>query len=119
MESEFTLTSEVHGDVLVINTTGYVNNEGGEKIAKEFNKYSEEGLKKVVINLEKSKVINSIGVSFLIEIIDELNEKDGELIFTNLDPTIEKMLTIMGLFNYAGKEATVESALNTLAGRTG
>lgn len=113
MEADFKLTSELHADVLVINTSGYVNNEGGEKIAEEFDKHFENGVKKVIINLEKSKVVNSIGISFLIEIIDKLNEEDGKLIFTNLESAIDKMLTIMGLFNYAGKEATVESALKT------
>jgi anti-anti-sigma factor len=119
MEAEFKLTSEVHDEVLVIYTCGYLNNEGGEKISIEFDKHFEKGLKKVIINLEKSKVVNSIGISFLIEIIDKLNEKDGKLIFTNLEPAIEKMLTIMGLFNYAGKEATVDSALKTFVKRTG
>ncbi|UCF65216.1 MAG: STAS domain-containing protein [bacterium] len=113
MEADFKLTSELHADVLVINTSGYVNNEGGEKIAEEFDKHFENGVKKVIINLEKSKVVNSIGISFLIEIIDKLTEEDGKLIFTNLESAIDKMLTIMGLFNYAGKEATVESALKT------
>jgi anti-anti-sigma factor len=119
MEAEFNLTSEVHDDVLVMHTSGYVNNEGGEKIAQEFDKHFVKGLKKVIINLEKSKVVNSIGISFLIEIIDKLNEEDGKLIFTNLDSAIEKMLTIMGLFNYAGKEATVESALKTFVNTKG
>jgi anti-anti-sigma factor len=119
MEADFTLTSEVQDDVLIMHTEGYVNNVGGEKIAREFNKHFEQGLKKVVIDLEKSKVVNSIGISFLIEIIDQLNEKDGKLIFTNLEPAIEKTLSIMGLFNYAGKEATVDGALKTLVKITG
>jgi len=115
MEAEFKLTSELKNDVLVMHTSGYVNNEGGEKIAQEFSQHYEKGINKVVINLEKSKVVNSIGISFLIEVIEKLNEKDGKLIFTNLESAIEKTLTIMGLFNYAGKEATVESAIKTLS----
>ena len=114
MEAEFTLSSEVQNDVLIMHTSGYVNNVGGEKIAKEFDKHFENGVSKVVINLEKSKVVNSIGISFLIEVIDKLSETDGRLIFTNLDSAIEKTLSIMGLFNYAGKEETVDSALKTL-----
>lgn len=114
MEAEFKLKSELHGDCLIIETSGYVNNVGGEKIADEFNTHYENGIKKLIINLEKSKVVNSIGISFLIEIIEKLNDTGGKLIFTNLDPSIEKTLTIMGLFNFAGKEATVEDALKTL-----
>ena len=114
MEAEFQLKSQVLKDVLVMHTSGYVNNEGGEKIAKEFDQHFEKGIKKVVINLEQSKVVNSIGISFLIEVIEKLNENDGKLIFTNLESAIEKTLTIMGLFNFAGKEDTVDNALKAL-----
>ena len=115
MSQEFSLTSEVKDSCLVIATSGYVNNAGGEAIAKEFTKYFESGTKHVVINLANSKVVNSIGMSFLIEIIEKLQEVDGKLVFTNLDPAVEKMLTIMGLFNFAGKEKSVEEALQNLA----
>ncbi len=115
MEQQFTLTSEVRDNCLIIVTSGYVNNEGGEAIAKEFTGHFEKGTKQVVINLEQSKVVNSIGMSFLIDIIDQLNDVEGKLVFTNLDPAVEKMLAIMGLFSFAGKEKTVDDALKSLA----
>lgn len=115
MESEFNLMSEIKDEVLIMHTSGYVNNEGGEKIAHEFSKHFETGIKKVIIDLEKSMVVNSIGISFLIEVIEKLNDNGGKLIFTNLESAIEKTLTIMGLFNYAGKEDTVETALKTFS----
>lgn len=115
MEAEFKLTSELQNDVLVMHTAGYINNDGGEKIAKEFSQHFEKGITKVIINLKESKVVNSIGISFLIEVIDKLNDKKGKLIFTNLESAIEKTLTIMGLFSYAGKEATVDAALKTFS----
>jgi len=119
MEAEFKLTSEVRDGVLIMHTAGYVNNEGGEKIAQEFSTHFEKGVTKVVINLEQSKVVNSIGISFLIEVIEKLNEKDGKLVFTNLESAIEKTLTIMGLFNYASKETTVDAALKSFGKNAG
>jgi stage II sporulation protein AA (anti-sigma F factor antagonist) len=115
MEHEFTLQAELRGDCLVMATSGYVNNKGGEAIAQEFSKHFEKGIKRVVINLAQSKVVNSIGMSFLIEIIERLEEAGGKLIFTNLDPGVDKMLSIMGLFNFAGKEKTVDDALKSLS----
>ena len=114
MEQPFSLTSELRGNRLIITTTGYVNNVGGEAIAKEFASHFEKGTKEVILNLAQSKVVNSVGMSFLIEMIEQLEEAKGKMIFTNLDPAVEKMLTIMGLFKYAGKEPTVEDALKTL-----
>ncbi len=111
MVVDFNLSSELHGKILVIKAEGYINNNGGEKIVQEFNKHS--GVNRLILNLENSKVVNSIGISHLIEIIEKLNEINGKLIFTNLDPTVEKTFTIMGLFQFAEKANTVESALNT------
>ena len=109
MVKDFDLTSDLKNDVLVIKTEGYINNTGGEKIANEFEKYFNEGTTKVLIDIENSKVVNSIGISFLIEIIEKLNGKDGKLYFTNLDPSIEKTFTIMGLFQFAEKVDSVDS----------
>jgi anti-anti-sigma factor len=111
MISEFSLTSEVKDNALVIRTSGYINNSGGEKIAEEYYNHKDSGINKVVMDLEASKVVNSIGISYLIEIIEKLNESKGKLYFTNLDPTIEKTFNIMGLFTFAEKADSVDDAL--------
>jgi anti-anti-sigma factor len=115
MDQPFSLTSELRGNRLVIATSGYVNNVGGEAIAAEFGKHFAGGVKEVVVNLEHSKVVNSIGMSFLIEMIEQLQDVGGRVIFTNLDPAVDKMLSIMGLFKFAGKAATVDEALTHFA----
>ena len=109
MSTEFNLISELHEKTLIIRTEGYINNTGGEKIVRELEKHAD--VNKLILNLEKSKVVNSIGISHLIEVIEKLNQVNGKLIFTNLDPTIEKTLNIMGLFQFAQKADSVESAL--------
>jgi len=116
MEQPFSLSSERRGEVLVITTSGYINNTGGEAIAKEFAGHFAQGVSRVVIDCAASRVVNSIGISFLIEIIDQLNDAGGKLVFTNLDPAVDKMLSIMGLFEFAGKEKTVDDALRALKG---
>jgi anti-anti-sigma factor len=113
MDQEFSLTSELRGNRLVIATAGYVNNIGGEAIAAEFDKHFANGVKEIVINLAGSRVVNSIGMSFLLEILEKLQDSDGRLVFTNLDPAVDKMLTIMGIFNMAGKAADVDEALGS------
>jgi anti-anti-sigma factor len=113
MDQHFSLTSEVRDGRLIITTSGYVNNVGGETIAKEFDRHFAEGAREIIINLAASQVVNSVGMSFLIEIIERLEEVKGRLVFAGLDPAVEKMLAIMGLFRFAGKESTVEDAVNS------
>lgn len=114
MVSEFNLNSEVKNDCVVIKTSGYVNNLGGQKIIDEFNSHHQNGLNNYILNLADSKVVNSIGISFLIEVIEKLNESNGKLVFTNLDPSVDKTFTIMGLFHYAEKAATVDEGFELL-----
>lgn len=108
MIKDFDLTSNIQNDVLVMKTEGYINNAGGQKISSEFEKHYSNGITKVLIDIENSKVVNSIGISFLIEVIEKLNEKGGKLYFSNLDPSIEKTFTIMGLFQFADKVSSVD-----------
>ena len=63
---------EVVGDVLVIATEGYLNKDLGEDIQNAAKEHIENGIKKVLINLERSNIVNSIGASILIELIEEL-----------------------------------------------
>ena len=43
--------------------------------------------------------------------IERLQEAEGKLVFTNMDPAGEKTLTIMGVFSFAGKAKSVYEAL--------
>ena len=104
MITEFKLTEEINDNILLIKTAGYINNKGGEEIFNVFNKHFNTGINNIVLDLAESKVVNSIGISYLIEIIEKLNGKSGKLYFTNLDPSVEKTFTIMGLFQFAEKK---------------
>lgn len=115
MDIPFQIKSEIRADRLIISTAGYINNVGGEAIAKEFTTHLEKGITRVIIDLSGSKVVNSVGISFLLEILEKLQEVDGKLIFTNLDPAIDKMLTIMGIFRFAGKAGDVSEAMQMLS----
>jgi len=111
MSIDFKLVTELHDKTLVLKTEGYINNTAGEQIVDEFTKHLSGGINKLIIDLEKSKVVNSIGISCLIEIVEKLIQVNGKLFFTNIDPSIEKSFDLMGLFQFAEKADTVESAL--------
>ena len=75
--SDFQVTVKEVDNVVVLATDGYLNNIGGEKISEICDEYLDKGKNMFLINLEKSTVVNSIGVSILIEIIEKLQEVDG------------------------------------------
>ena len=112
--TEFTLKKKIEDDIVIIETDGYLNNVGGEKISEECYKEIENGKKLFLLNLEKSKVVNSIGVSILIEIIEKLEDIGGKLGYYNLAPIVEKTFKIMGLSKYSKIYKTEEEAISDM-----
>ena len=112
---DFNLTTRNEGDVVIIETNGYLNNVGGEQIAQACYKEIDNGKKLFLINLENSKVVNSIGVSILIEIIEKLQDVDGKLGYYNLAPIVEKTFNIMGLTKYSSVFSSESEALEGMS----
>ena len=115
MTETLKVTLDRRDTLAVVFTEGYINNQGGEEIAKVAYELIEDGVKILLLNLQGTKIVNSIGISILIEIIEKMIEIDGKLAFCNLTPTIEKTFHIMGLAQYAGVYPDEEAAVADLA----
>jgi anti-anti-sigma factor len=85
----------------VLYTKGYINNIGGEEIANRAYELMDGGIRVLLLNLRETKIVNSIGISILIEIIEKMMDKGGKIAFCSLTPVIHKTFQIMGLANYA------------------
>jgi anti-anti-sigma factor len=98
----------------VLYTKGYINNVGGEEIANRAYELMDDGVRTLLLNLRETKIVNSIGISILIEIIEKMIEKEGRIAFCSLTPVIHKTFQIMGLANYAAIFADEETAIREL-----
>ena len=105
-------------DVGVIAASGYINNEGGQAIADAATGLMDRGCNTLLIDLEGTRIINSIGVSILLEILEKLMDEKGKLAFCSLTPTISKTFEIMGLVQYASVYPDQEAARTAFEGDT-
>ena len=112
--SGFIKSTKEANQIVIIETDGYLNNEGGEAISTICYEKMGEGKNKFLINMAGTKVVNSIGVSILIEIIEKLQEVDGKIGYYNLAPIVSKTFNIMGLTKYSTVFATEEEAVSGL-----
>jgi|SRR6185436_9211038 len=85
----------------IMYTKGYINNVGGEEIANRAYELMDADVRSLLLNLRETKIVNSIGISILIEIIEKMIDKGGRIGFCCLTPVIHKTFQIMGLANYA------------------
>jgi anti-anti-sigma factor len=109
------VAAERRGDVAVLSTDGYINNQGGEEIARQAYAQLESGARSLVLNLEKTRIVNSIGISILIEVLEKVMDRKGKLVFCGLTPTIDKTFRIMGLAQYAAIFPTEADAVRAVS----
>ena len=101
--------------VIIISTEGYFNNVAGDAVLEVFNEKMDAGNTKFLIDMADSKVVNSIGVSILIEIIEKLQAVDGVMAFTNLAGIVEKTFNIMGITKYCEIYDSIDSVIEKLS----
>lgn len=116
-DEQMRLSKDIMADGLgLIAAAGYINNEGGQAIADAATELIDGGCGTLLIDLDGTRIINSIGVSILLEIMEKLLEDKGTLAFCNLTPTISKTFEIMGLVQYATVYPDRDTARSELMG---
>jgi anti-anti-sigma factor len=87
-------------DVAVIYPQGYLNNLAGEGLVSECGKYTRSGTKKIVVNFRETDLINSIGISFLLHVMEDLQTAGGTLCFTDMSKVQLDIFEMLGLTKY-------------------
>jgi anti-anti-sigma factor len=119
MLESFKIEAREQDSIWIFKTGGYINNAGGEAISKKFTEAYAQGGRKFLFDLGGSRIINSIGVSHLIEILEKILESSGELAFCNCVPIIEKTFKIMGITQYAKIYPSPDEAMSAMLGGSG
>ena len=98
--SKFQTTTEMLRDAAVVKIAGYLSGHGGEKLEDEIDRLLEGGRRKIVINFSATDLVNSVGVSILIGVIEKARHVHCDLAFTGLTPVNEEIFRLMGLHRH-------------------
>lgn len=116
MERSFLVIKEV-GDCGIVYANGYLNGLGAERLEEECKNLLKKGIKKIIINFKKTELINSIGISILIGIIETVKEAEGHLGFCNLSRVHAETFEMLGFTKYVPIFASEEEALMSMENR--
>ncbi|HKY05958.1 MAG TPA: STAS domain-containing protein [Blastocatellia bacterium] len=94
----------------------YLNQLRGEGIENRCQQLLSGGIKNLVINFEETELINSIGISILLGVIEAVNEAEGTLLLSNLSPTNRELFEMLGLLAHIRTVESEEAALDSLRG---
>lgn len=89
--------SEPHTQVSVVYATDYLNKLTGEKIERECRQRLSDGCKTLVLNFKYTELVNSIGVSILLGVIDAASNAGAKVVFADMNQSTVELFDMLGL----------------------
>jgi anti-anti-sigma factor len=105
----------VSEDLAVIYAGDYLNKLSGERIERECRRQLEQGRRALVINFKETELVNSIGVSILLGVIDAAESMGAQLIFSDLNNQTIQLFEMLGLTRHVALARDEQEALATLS----
>ena len=116
-ESESVRSRRV-GDTAVIYAGDYLNKLSGERVERKCKRQLESGCRALVISFRDTELVNSIGVSILMGVIDAAQQSGARLIFSDVDDHTGNLFEMLGLTRHVRIVTDEEEALASLAPQT-
>lgn len=106
------------GDTAIIYASDYLNKLSGERIERECKLQLEAGCRALVINFRDTELVNSIGVSILMGVIDASEQNNARLIFSDVNSHTAKLFEMLGLTRHVSLAKDEGEALSLVTPQT-
>ncbi|HYT50464.1 MAG TPA: STAS domain-containing protein [Pyrinomonadaceae bacterium] len=107
------------GDAAIIYASDYLNKLSGERIERECRRQLEAGCRTLIINFRDTELVNSIGVSILVGVIDAAEQSTARLIFSDVNNHTADLFEMLGLTRHITLARDEDEALSWLDRATG
>jgi anti-anti-sigma factor len=81
----------------VIHAGDYLNKLSGEQIEYECKRRIEAGCKEIVVNFAETELVNSIGISILLGVIDTASSNGATVVFSDVNENTIELFEMLGL----------------------
>ncbi len=88
------------GETATVFADDYLNKLSGEKIERECRRRLESGVKTLIVNFAETQIINSIGVSILLGVIDAAQDAGAKVVFSEMKAETIELFEMLGLTNH-------------------
>jgi anti-anti-sigma factor len=104
------------GQTAVIYASDYLNKLSGERIERECQRQLDSGFRALVINFRDTELVNSIGVSILMGVIDAAEKNGAQLLFSNVNHHTVELFQMLGLTRHVGLASDEQEAIGIITG---
>jgi anti-anti-sigma regulatory factor len=81
----------------VVFADDYLNKLSGEKIERECRERLNEGCNELVVNFSRTEIVNSIGVSILLGVIDFARDIGAKVVFSDVKEETVELFDMLGV----------------------
>jgi len=86
--------------VAIIHAGDYLNKLSGESVERECRQRIAEGARELILNFSRTEIVNSIGVSILLGVIDAARSSGAHIVFTGVNEGTAELFDMLGLTNH-------------------
>lgn len=104
------------GTTAVVYASDYLNKLTGEKIERECRRQLDCGCRALVIDFSDTQLVNSIGISILLGIIDVAEKSGAKIAFSEVNTQTVQLFEMLGLTRHVVLAKDEDEALLTLSG---
>jgi stage II sporulation protein AA (anti-sigma F factor antagonist) len=107
------------GDRVVLYPENYINDIEGEKLEELCVGFLEKGINKIVMDFSNTELINSVGISILIGIMERVRGEGGVLLYSGLKRVNRDICEMVGLTKHVQVFNTEKEALEGFSVKEG
>ena len=96
-ERELDASVSTEGDTAIVYADDYLNKLAGEKIERECRRRLSEGCRRLIVNFSRTEIVNSIGVSILLGVIDSAANNGAKVVFSQVKEDTIELFDMLGL----------------------
>ena len=108
------IQSRCVGTAAVIYASDYLNKLSGERIERECKRQLESGCDALVIDFRDTELVNSIGISILLGVIDVAEKSGAQVIFSDVNSQTVQLFEMLGLTRHVALARDEHEALSSL-----
>lgn len=103
------------GTTAVVYASDYLNKLTGEKIERECRRQLDSGCRALVIDFSDTKLVNSIGISILLGIINVAEKSGARIVFSDVNIQTIQLFEMLGLTRHVVLAKNEQEALLNLS----
>jgi len=111
-----TVRSHCVGTTAVVYASDYLNKLTGERIERECRRQLDSGCRALVIDFGNTQLVNSIGISILLGIINIAEKNGAQVVFSDVNNQTVELFDMLGLTRHVALARNEQEALSNLSG---